>query len=131
MHYELYLPFPPTVNSYYQKSRAGGRFISNKGRMFRDQVIEAVNGQLPQVHVDCKMLVEIVLFPPDNRVRDVDNYNKALLDALSHSGIWTDDNMIDQLFVYRGETRQRNGSVYVRITDAGPVIRDVNMLPLD
>ncbi len=26
------------------------------------------------------------MFPPDNRIRDLDNYNKALFDALTHAG---------------------------------------------
>ncbi len=27
------------------------------------------------------------MFPPDNRIRDLDNYNKALFDALTHAGV--------------------------------------------
>ena len=130
MFYEIYLPFPPTVNNYYSKSKAGGRFISHKGRAFRDMVIEEITAQLPGIAIDYRMLVEIVLFPPDNRIRNIDNYNKALLDAISHAGLWADDHLIDQLFIYRGQVR-RSGSVYVRINEAGPTIRDVTMLPED
>ncbi|OYI50170.1 hypothetical protein CI694_13755, partial [Escherichia coli] len=25
-----------------------------------------------------------------NRIRDLDNYNKALFDALTHAGVWED-----------------------------------------
>ena len=131
MYYELYLPFPPTVNNYYKKASSGGRYISNKGRKFRDDVIKEVRGQLPSVAIDYKMLVEIILFPPDNRVRDIDNYNKALLDALTHSGVWDDDTLIDQLFNYRGETRSRQGSSYIRISEAAPVLKSSNQLPED
>ena len=128
MLFELYLPFPPSVNNYYVKSHSGGRFISEKGRWFREEVAKCVNAQLPEIKIDRRMLVEIVLFPPDARKRDVDNYNKSLLDALTNCGIWDDDSLIDQLFNYRGETRSRNGSCYVKITDAGPVIFDVSIL---
>jgi crossover junction endodeoxyribonuclease RusA len=131
MFYELYLPFPPSVNNYYKKSQAGGRYISEKGRRFRDEVAKCVSEQLPNVHIDDRLLIEIVLFPPDKRKRDEDNYNKSLLDAITHSGLWVDDCLADQIFNYRGAVRQRNGSCYVRITDAGPVIRDVSMLPVD
>ena len=131
MYYELYLPFPPTVNNYYKKSASGGRYISNKGRKFRDDTIKEVRNQLPGVAVDYRMLVEVILFPPDNRMRDIDNYNKSLLDALTHSGVWEDDALIDQLFVYRGEVRSRNGSVYIRITEAAPVLKGSNQLPED
>jgi len=131
MYYELFLPFPPTVNNYYRKAAHGGRFISEKGRKFRDQVGDAISEQFNGVFLTDRLLVEIILFPPDNRVRDVDNYNKSLLDAISHSGLWEDDQLIDQLFVYRGEVRNRNGSTYVRISEAAPVIKDIRMLPAD
>jgi crossover junction endodeoxyribonuclease RusA len=94
-------------------------------------VCEEVSAQLPGVFIQDKILVEVVLFPPDARQRDVDNYNKALLDAITVSHLWEDDKLVDQLFNYRGESRSRNGSVYVRITEAGPVIRDVAMLPMN
>ena len=132
MYHELYLPFPPTVNNYYQKSKGGGRFISNKGRSFRAAVAEAVADQIgSSVPIDYRMLVEVVLFPPDKRTRDMDNYNKALLDAITETGFWMDDQLVDQLFNYRGEVRSRNGSCYVRISEAGPVIRSIDQLPED
>ena len=132
MHYEIYLPFPPTINNYYKKAKSGGRFISEKGRKFRDDVQVAVIEQLPDVYIDDRMLVEYILFPPDNRKRDTaDNYAKALLDALTHAGLWEDDALIDQCFSYRGEVRSRQGSTFVRVTDAGPIICDVAMLPMD
>jgi hypothetical protein len=31
--------------------------------------------------------VEILLYPPDNRRRDIDNYTKGLFDALTHAGV--------------------------------------------
>jgi crossover junction endodeoxyribonuclease RusA len=43
--------------------------------------------------------VEILLFPPDARRRDIDNYNKALFDALTHAGIWEDDSQVKRMLV--------------------------------
>ena len=127
----LYILWNPEniVNNYYSKSKHGGRFISHKGRKFRAEVADAIGEQASGVFVDHRMLVEIILFPPDKRVRDVDNYNKALLDAISEAGLWEDDQLIDQLFVYRGEVRSRNGSCYVRIMEAAPIITDASQLP--
>lgn len=121
MNYELYLPFPPTYNNYYVKT-ARGVFISQKGRKFRALTAEAVNEQLPDVSIADRMLVEVVLYPPDKRIRDVDNYNKALLDSLTECGFWEDDCLIDQLFVYRGDVVKPQGRVFLRITPAGPVL---------
>ena len=130
MYYELYLPFPPTVNNYYKKSRSGGRYISEKGRKFRSDVVSAISDQMGStIPLDERLLVEVILFPPDNRTRDIDNYNKALLDSISESGFWVDDQLIDQLFVYRGEVRSRRGSCYVRISDAAPILKSSDQLP--
>ena len=122
MNYEFYLPFPPTVNNYYVKT-ARGVFISQKGRKFRAATAEALSQQLGLVpKISDRMFVDIILFPPDLRKRDVDNYNKSLLDAITDYGLWEDDSLIDQLMVYRGE-KIKNGQVFVRLTDAGPVIK--------
>ena len=130
MHYELYLPFPPTVNNYYKKSKAGGRYISEKGRLFRALVEEAVVEQLPFVHIDERVLVEAVIFPPDRRKRDIANYEKALSDSLTEAGLWEDDELIDQYFMYRGVV-VKGGQVFIRITEAGPLISDPGMLPVN
>mgnify|MGYP000936341889 CR=1 FL=1 len=122
MHYELYLPFPPSVNHYYVKTKRGV-FISKKGREFRAEVIQCIHDQVGLVGtITDRILVEIVLYPPDRRARDVDNYNKPLLDAITHAMLWEDDSIIDQLFNYRGEVVPRSGSVFLRIQDAGPII---------
>lgn len=129
MHFEVFLPFPPTINSYYVKT-ARGVYISNKGRRFRAEVAEMINEQLPDLTITDRMLVEIVLYPPDKRKRDVDNYNKPLLDALTQCGLWEDDSLIDQLFNYRGVTTQ-SGRVFMRITDAGPLLQVGQSPPMD
>jgi Holliday junction resolvase RusA-like endonuclease len=41
-------------------------------------------------------------FPPDARRRDIDNYNKALFDALTHAGIWEDDSQVQRMLVEWG-----------------------------
>jgi len=118
MLYELYLPFPPTVNHYYVKTKRGV-FISKKGREFRELVADEIHEQLAGVHIpiDIKLQVEVTLFPRDKRKRDLDNYNKALLDAITQCGLWEDDSQIDQLHNYRGELL-KNGLCHVRITQA-------------
>lgn len=129
MHYELYLPFPPTNNNYYVKT-GRGVYISHKGRKFRELVAEAVNEQIPDVTIEDRILVETVYFMPDRRKRDVANYSKALHDALTIAGLWEDDELIDQNFEYRGEV-SKPGGVFVRITDAGPVIKIGDTPPMD
>jgi crossover junction endodeoxyribonuclease RusA len=121
MHYEFYLAWPPTVNSYYVQTR-NGRFISSKGKAYRESVNAAIIEQLPDTFIDTPMLVECVMYPPDERTRDIDNYMKAMLDAITKAGLWEDDVLINQLFIYRGVKAAPSGSVFIRISDAGPCI---------
>ena len=122
MHYELHLGYPPTVNTYYKKSRYGTR-ISLKGQKYRAAVLQDVEEQFGNADtIDTPILVEVVLYPPDKRKRDIDNCMKALLDALTEAGVWEDDSLVAQLQIYRGE-RLYNGMTSVYIHDAGPLLK--------
>lgn len=123
MKVELYSPFPPSINNYYVKTR-NGVFISKKGSEHRERVIEAVAEQLgPFDPIIQAIHMSVVWFMPDRRKRDLDNYLKPLLDGFTHSGIYLDDSQINQLFVYRGVVLPPSGSVFVRISEAAPIIR--------
>lgn len=119
---ELILPWAPSVNSYYLKTKTHVR-ISPKGQNFRDDVAEALAQQAPGVFLpqDQKLFVEITLHVPDKRKRDLDNYLKSLFDALTKAGLWDDDSQIDQLHVYRGAFVDK-GMIRMVISDAGPVL---------
>ncbi|MDN0546817.1 hypothetical protein FCX97_25790, partial [Escherichia coli] len=89
---KLILPFPPSVNTYWRHpnkeafagksliSAAGRKFQSAAGRKFQSAACAAIVEQLRRLPkpTSAPASVEIVLFPPDNRIRDLDNYNKAL-----------------------------------------------------
>ena len=121
MFHELHLPFPPSDNNYYVKTKQG-QFISLKGKKFRLDVLEAVR---EQTHADFplqeKLLVEVILHMPDKRIRDVGNYMKALMDSLTKAEVWGDDFQADQLHIYRGN-RIYGGKTRVYIHEAGPVL---------
>lgn len=120
----LYLPFPPTVNSYYMNvgRTRGIRRISQAGREFADKVHLAIaeQGHLTEPLYG-KLNVEVILHTPDARVRDLDNYMKALLDACTKARLWLDDSQIDQLAILRGETVKK-GLVRIEINSAGPIV---------
>lgn len=117
----LYLPWGPSVNNYYAPGSGKVRYVSAKGTRFRRDVEQCVNEQCPGLILNERLCVDAILYPPDRRKRDLDNYMKALLDALTHSGIWGDDDLIDQLQIYRGEITP-SGCILVEINPAGPVI---------
>lgn len=117
----LHLPWPPTINSYYKITKHGQRYLDKKVREFRASVAECVYEQMPDVTLYDSIFMEVFLFPPDRRKRDLDNYMKGLLDALTEAGLWEDDSLINQLHIYRGVI-VTGGSVRIELSDAGPIV---------
>ena len=109
---ELELPHPPSVNHYWR--RVGARtLISRGGRAFREAVcsILAAQGIRP---IAGPLVVEVTIHPPDKRRRDIDNIQKALLDALQHGGAYGDDSQIVRLTIEKAEPLD-SGKTLVRI----------------
>ena len=118
---KLELSFPPTVNNYYVKTRSGV-FISAKGRKYRNTIADEIHQQLSDMELgEERINLNVVVHMPDRRKRDLDNYMKALLDAITKTGLWEDDSQIDQLCIYRGEII-KGGKVRMEIAPAGPVL---------
>ena len=99
----LTLPFPPSVNTYWRRN--GGRyFVARAGKLFRCAVSEEIGDNSPTPTLVGRLRVEIDLFPPDRRRRDIDNFGgKAILDCLYYAGVYEDDEQIDELIIRRQE----------------------------
>lgn len=114
----LELPFPPSVNTYWRhptKGKLAGRhLISEKGREYRQAVIDEVS-RYRLAKMEGKLSVHIDAFPPDNRRRDLDNMMKGLLDGLVHAQVIEDDSQIDKLSIERGVVC-KGGRVRVFVT---------------
>ena len=116
----LRLPYPPSVNRYWR--RLGNRTIlSRAAREFRSRVKdlwyvqkwvyrrESLGSALVQV--------SLMIHPPDNRRRDLDNVLKAVLDAIEAAGIIEDDSQVRRLELAFGDCVD-GGSVTITI---GPI----------
>jgi crossover junction endodeoxyribonuclease RusA len=112
--FEVELPYPPSINHYWR--RVGHRtLISREGRRFRARVL-AILAALRVEPMTGPLHVEVDLHPPDRRRRDIDNVQKALLDALQHGGAYADDGQIDRLVLTRCECAE-GGKTVVRIRE--------------
>ena len=104
MHLQLMLPYPPSVNHYWGQS-GKQKFLGKKGKEFRMAVAEAC-AEAGVEMMTGRLSVHVALFPPDRRMRDVDNVLKPLLDACEHAGCFENDNQIDELHIIRQEVRK-------------------------
>lgn len=96
----LTLPFPPSVNAYWRNIN-GRTLISEKGRQFRINTLASVYEQLKRkpTPIEENVSVLVRLYPPTHQRRDIDNFLKAPFDALTHAGIWVDDQQVKHMDV--------------------------------
>lgn len=113
------LPMPPSVNDYWHKSVKRKRpvrgkkgrayvhvYLSARAVKFRSEVIAHVadlaqrNGSMRTHNGRIKAVV--TLHGATKRSFDIDNMNKGIFDALTHSLVYKDDSQIDELIIKRG-----------------------------
>ncbi len=92
---QVRLPYPPSINHYYGRSRkTGAVYLTKRARQFRARVA----GMLFDHHRfgSALLAVRVDLFPP-RADHDVDNTIKPLLDALQHAGTFDNDRQVKDL----------------------------------
>ncbi|WP_273854709.1 RusA family crossover junction endodeoxyribonuclease [Serratia liquefaciens] len=100
---KLTLPFPPSVNGYWRSPNKGasrGRtLVSERGRAFQAEAIAQVMEQLRRrpKPISTDISVAVVFYPPTKARRDLDNFFKALFDAMTQAGVWLDDSQIKHI----------------------------------
>ena len=115
MRYQFTMPWPPSINGYWRAFR-NRQIISKRGRDYRVNAIERLKELgLYQELLSGELSVSIVLNPPTLRRYDVDNFNKALFDSLSHGGFWLDDEQVISLHIKKGE-KIKGGNIELKIT---------------
>jgi crossover junction endodeoxyribonuclease RusA len=100
------LPWPPSINTYWRRSNFGGSggktrlevpitHITNEGRRYRQAAIaELMRQRVPTYRFAEFVALSILLFPPDLRGRDTDNYLKPMFDVLEKYGFVENDRWI-------------------------------------
>jgi crossover junction endodeoxyribonuclease RusA len=112
---ELTLPYPPSVNHYFSYYQ-GRPVLSKDARSYRHQVrrIAIASGIKPLMG---PLAIRIDITPPDDRRRDCDNVQKAVLDALQHAGAFWDDSQVVWLLSIKHESRP-SSTIRVQLSDA-------------
>lgn len=112
---QITLPWPPSMNGYFASVR-GRLILSAKGRLYREVVkARALAERWPNFN-HARIGIEFEAWVPDRRRRDLDNLLKPMCDALTHAGLWHDDEQIDDLRIYRAASI--GGMVKVRVMGA-------------
>lgn len=111
---EFDLPYPPSVNHYWRMWR-GRMVVSREGRRFRERVA-ATLAALGARPLEGPLAVEIELYPPDRRRRDLDNCLKSILDALEEGNAYHDDSQVVCLNATKCDP-VRGGRLIVRVSE--------------
>ena len=115
MNYEFEMPWPPSVGGCWRVFR-NRLILSKRGREYRKEAIERLKELgLYKELIDCELSVSMVLNPPTLRRYDIDNFNKALFDSLSHGEFWVDDEQVVSLKIKKG-VKTKGGNVKLVIT---------------
>ena len=109
------IPYPPTINTYYRHFR-GRTVLATKGREWQNAAYYDLLGGGAIVGLRGPVSVELDVYPPDNRVRDLDNIIKPVLDLLEIAGFIENDVQVARLVVTRRNVRPP-GRVMIRISE--------------
>lgn len=112
---EFKMPWPPSVNGYW-KPFNNRLILSAKGRKYRGSAVaQLIDLKLYNKNLSQSLSVELVLNPPTLARYDIDNFNKALFDALSHGKFWLDDEQVVKLTISKG-VKTKDGNIELKVT---------------
>ena len=88
---------PPSVNTLWVNKHRG-RYKSKRGKIFENLACGELKKQFRYKPLANSLKIHIRLYFKDKRKRDIDNYNKAILDSMTKI-IYEDDSQIEELNV--------------------------------
>ena len=129
---EFKLPYPPSVNHYKKvgrivKTKTGKLYQQRKNtchteKFYFDVYIltkQSIPLEWPRFCDSATFSLNVYVYPPDNKKRDLDNILKVLIDSLVRAHIIKDDHQIHRLYVEKCEIMCQ-GQVIVRIQELLP-----------
>lgn len=115
---KLTLPFPPSINHYWRHTAINRKprvYLSAEGLAYRATVAALLANAMPTPLVG-RIKVVMRMYAPNKRRYDIDNRVKAVLDALTHAGLWADDEQVDDLHLIRGDV-VKDGQLMIEISE--------------
>ena len=103
---------PPSINHYYGKpiiKRFVSVYVTKEGKQFKKDLDAQV---IDQILFAGDLKVTINLTFPTRRKNDIDNYNKAVLDALTGL-VYVDDSQIVELHVFKKYVKNKPKTMIV------------------
>ena len=81
----------------------GRRFPNKKALDYKIKVQDIVIDQSAKKYGSAPITLQIWVYPPDRRKRDISNIIKIVEDSLQDAGVYDDDFQINLLLVQRGK----------------------------
>lgn len=104
--YSLILPYPPSANRTIKLSH-GKIYRADKCTRFYEEVwLAKQQKQIPSFPLEKRLFMEIYLYPPDKRRRDIDNLCRAVFNGFQYAEIVQDDFQFETLHVERREVKE-------------------------
>lgn len=126
---EVTLPYPPTVNHYWGRKHRMSRdrsgklkvfcqtFIKQKGKLFHKLSGWQFKANGIRETLTSNLSVTIDVYPPDRRIRDIDNLFKAIADTLEKNNVIKNDNQIQSITISKRDVEKPHGKVVVKISE--------------
>ena len=96
MQVKVRLPYPPSVNNYWGRSRFGRVYLKKQAKEYKEKVQELVSGYKPFTG---PLGIQVAVYRP-RKVGDLDNTLKAILDSLKGL-LYVDDKQIELILAKR------------------------------
>ena len=108
---------PVSVNNLYGHKRGGGVYKKAKGKAWENEAMKQIMIQRlgqKKPHGD-RFLMMVTVFLADKRRHDLDNLMKQLQDVLVKKEIIPDDNLIEEIHIYKRKSTYKENYLTVEI----------------
>lgn len=100
------------------KKGQGNTYLTKAALAYYSQVAWVIKSSGLMLGLEDRLTVEVDIYPPDKRRRDLSNVIKVVEDACTKAGLWQDDSQIDRLVLQRMPS-MKGGAIALRVAPTG------------